>query len=127
MQSNKVVIIADDSPGALELMAVVLEREGYAVLPATNGATACRLADENHPDLIVLDLNMPEMDGISAARELRNRPSLNEVAIVALSAGLNDRDFPELRAAGFTTFLCKPVSPVRLRSEVAHLIGSDSC
>src|SRR5437879_4275290 len=87
--SEPIVLIVDDDPVVRSLMRATLEDEGFAVLEADNGVEAVRLCDESLPDLLVVDVLMPVMDGFELCRELRRRPASVHVPIL-MATGLDD-------------------------------------
>ena len=82
----RTILIAEDQDDDREMMRIFLEGEGYNVVEAENGREAIDVAQESEPDLILIDLNMPEMDGMSAVREIRRFESLRNVPVIANSA-----------------------------------------
>jgi len=82
----RTILIAEDQDDDREMMRIFLEGEGYNVVEAENGRDAIDVAQESEPDLILIDLNMPEMDGTSAVREIRRFESLRNVPVIANSA-----------------------------------------
>jgi len=82
----RTILIAEDQDDAREMIRVFLESEGFNVVEAENGREAIDVAQESEPDLILMDLNMPEMDGMSAVREIRRFESLRNVPVIANSA-----------------------------------------
>jgi CheY-like chemotaxis protein len=117
------VLIADDAMSSRELLRTILERCGYEVLEAEDGEQVVEKAPGFEPHLVILDLQMPKMDGYSAAIALRKVPALARIPIVALAAALPDVWPEETNKAGFTHCLVKPISPARLRECVAHLLS----
>lgn len=115
MKSVSTVLVVDDEPKALMLLRNVIEPEGHRVLTASDGATALRLARDERPDAILLDVMMPETDGFEVCRQLRATPALATVPILLLTA-LDDRE-SRLHglAAGADDFLTKPFDSVELR------------
>lgn len=123
-QANK-ILIADDSASSRDLLRFILQRFGCEVIEARDGQEAVELARASKPDLVILDLNMPVLDGYAAASELRKLPAFAMTPILALSAGASGRDVERLREAGFSLFLKKPVAPAKLRACIAeHLDGA---
>jgi len=115
MTPQSTVLIVDDEPRALTLLRNVIEPEGYRVVSAQDGATTLTLATAERPDVILLDVMMPGMDGYETCRRLRATPVLATVPILLLTA-LDDRD-SRLRGldAGADDFLTKPFDAVELR------------
>ena len=116
------ILITDDEPHVVELVRVTLEDERVRVLEAADGATALALADELEPELIFLDVNLPDLSGIEVCRRLRRQPRLSGSSIVMLTAAAQQDDISRGLAAGATQYLTKPFSPVRLLSLVEGLL-----
>jgi two-component system phosphate regulon response regulator PhoB len=116
------VLIADDEAHVVELVRVTLEDERVRVLDARDGATALALAAELEPELIFLDVNLPDLSGLEVCRRLRRDPGLAGVRIVMLTAAAQQDDVARGLAAGATHYLTKPFSPVRLLSLVEGLL-----
>lgn len=119
-----VILIADDRASSRELLRTVLERAGYQVLEAEDGERAVAQARSGHPHLVLLDLQMPGLDGFGVLAELRGDPRFREVPIVALTASAMRGDREKILEAGFTEYLAKPASPETLRETVARLLRS---
>jgi CheY-like chemotaxis protein len=116
------ILIADDKAGGRELVRAVLERCGYAIYEAADGIEALRVARNIHPDLIVLDLNMPGVDGFGVIRELRRDSDFASIPVLALTASAMQGDRERAIAAGFTGYISKPIGPSQLRAEVDRLL-----
>jgi CheY-like chemotaxis protein len=118
------VLIADDEAHVVELVRVTLEDERVRVVEAADGATALQLAAELEPELIFLDVNLPDISGLDVCRRLRREPGLIGVRIVMLTAAAQQEDIARGLAAGATHYLTKPFSPVRLLSLVEGVLPS---
>ena len=118
------VLIADDEAHVVELVRVTLEDERVRVVEARDGTTALELAVEFEPELIFLDVNLPDLSGLEVCRRLRREPRLAGVRIVMLTAAAQQDDIARGLAAGATHYLTKPFSPVRLLSLVEGLLPS---
>jgi two-component system, OmpR family, phosphate regulon response regulator PhoB len=116
------VLIADDEAHVVELVRVTLEDERVRVVEASDGATALELAAELEPELIFLDVNLPDVSGLEVCRRLRREPGLAGVRIVILTAAAQQDDIARGFSAGATDYLTKPFSPVRLLSLVERLM-----
>lgn len=124
MTRTKRVLLVDDSFDNRDIYRVVLEFSGYEVFEAANGSEGVRLAAEVHPDLILMDLAMPVMDGWQALRILRTVPKLLEIPVVAISAHVLVKDaYADAKRAGFAEYLTKPIEPKRVLEVVRGLIG----
>jgi CheY-like chemotaxis protein len=115
-----VILIADDRASSRELLRTVLEREGYRVLEAADGEEALTAAHAGNPDLILLDLQMPRLDGYGVLEQLRREARFALVPVVALTASAMRGDREKILAAGFTDYLAKPAGPEVLRETIAR-------
>jgi len=120
--SPPVIVVADDEEDILELVALGLERTGYVVHRAVDGEQALELMQEHRPDLAILDVAMPKLDGIELTRRLRNDPATSQVKIVLLTARVQEADVDAGLAAGAHDYITKPFSPQELEARVAALI-----
>ena len=116
------ILIADDEPHVVELVRVTLEDDRVRVVEAPDGATALLLAAQMEPELIFLDVNLPDLSGLEVCRRLRREPRLAGVRIVMLTAAAQQDDIARGLAAGASQYLTKPFSPVRLLSLVERLL-----
>lgn len=116
------VLLVDDETDILEFLSYNLEKEGFAVFTAINGADAIRIAEKKQPHLILLDVMMPEMDGIAACEEIRKIPSLQNTLIAFLSA--RGEDYSQIAGfeAGADDYITKPIRPKVLVSRVKALM-----
>jgi CheY-like chemotaxis protein len=105
------ILIVEDNPYSLELMSYLLHAHGHEVRSARNGADAVRAADRDDPDLILLDLQLPDLDGYEVLRALRARPASSHVKIVAVTAVAMVGDRERTLAAGFDHYMSKPINP----------------
>lgn len=120
----KKVLIADDKATSRELIRTVLETAGYAITEAADGLEAVRAAREVRPDLIVLDLHMPGLDGFGVLAELRGDRQFEKTPIMALTASAMQGDRERALAAGFSSYVSKPIPLTALRAEVQRLVGT---
>jgi two-component system, OmpR family, alkaline phosphatase synthesis response regulator PhoP len=120
----KRILIADDAPSARALVRYILGRSGYEIFEAQDGEEALECAKRLKPDLVILDLQMPKLDGCSVASRLRTMPSFEATPILALSAAISQAEHAKLIQAGFSSCLAKPISPPRLRSAVGAMFNS---
>ena len=104
------ILVVDDAPDTRDTMKMLLEIQGHDVEVASNGKEAVECATDQRPDLVLMDLTMPIMDGLTATRQLRHRPETESTPIVALSAYLRDGVWRDKAfAAGCNECLSKPV------------------
>lgn len=118
----KKVLVADDKPTSRELIRTVLEPLGYEITEAADGIEAVRFAREVRPDLIVLDLHMPGLDGFGVLAELRRDNGFDSTPIMALTASAMQGDRERALAAGFNSYVSKPIPLPALRAEVQRLL-----
>jgi CheY-like chemotaxis protein len=114
------VLVVDDNEDAVESLAALLRLFGHEVDVAFDGEQALTLAPEVRPDLVLLDLGMPRMDGHEVARRMRAAPWGGRMKIIALSGFGDDADRERSMEAGCDDHLVKPVSPVDLELALAH-------
>ena len=120
------ILIADDRSSSRELLRVVLERAGYDVLEAQDGEAALELIRTRELDLVLLDLQMPKLDGLAVLEALRGDPRFASLPVVALTASAMRGDRERILEAGFTAYLAKPAGPELLRETVARLLGQEA-
>jgi two-component system, OmpR family, alkaline phosphatase synthesis response regulator PhoP len=116
------ILIVDDEEDILDMLAYNFEQEGYEVLRATNGEEAIEVATEHHPDLIILDIMMPKMDGVSACITLRATPGLEQVSIMFLTARAEEYSEVAGFEAGADDYIYKPIKPRVLKSRVRAML-----
>jgi CheY-like chemotaxis protein len=118
IQTRARILVADDDRAILRVLETVLSGDGYQVVTAEDGATAVELARRNGFDLIMLDVQMPKLDGLAAARQLRLEPRLANVPIVMLTARSADKDIEAAFAEGVTDYITKPFAVAQMRARV---------
>jgi two-component system alkaline phosphatase synthesis response regulator PhoP len=121
-RSAPTVLVADDDPDLVALMARRLERAGYDLLTARDGAEAAQLAAEHIPDVAVLDVMMPKLTGIEVAQGLKADPSTNHIGVVLVSAGFHDAVAGEGAFVDADDFIRKPFGPKDLPAAVGAVL-----
>ncbi|MFN0216262.1 MAG: response regulator transcription factor [Saprospiraceae bacterium] len=118
----KKILIVDDEPDILEFLQYNLRKEGYQVVTAADGVQAIHVAEREKPDLILLDIMMPEMDGVETCRLLRSRKDFDDTPIAFLTA--RDEDFSQIAAldVGGDDYITKPIKPRVLVSRINALL-----
>jgi len=116
------VLVVDDEPDITALVAYHLAREGYRVSTAANGAEALRSAQEERPDVVVLDLMLPGVSGYDVLSDLRARPDTREIGVILLTARREEADRVRGLTLGADDYLTKPFSPRELTLRVAALL-----
>jgi DNA-binding response OmpR family regulator len=117
------VLVADDDPDILTLVGFRLERAGYEVLPARDGEEALALALERQPDLAILDVMMPKLDGYEVTQRLRDDPATSAMPVILLTARVQEADITRGFEAGADDYIKKPFSPQELRARVQAILG----
>lgn len=120
--ATPLVLVADDDRDILSLVTFRLERSGYRVVQASDGAEALELAREEAPDLAVLDLMMPRLTGLEVTRALRDDERTRSVPVILLTARVQESDVQAGLDAGATEYVKKPFSPQELRDRVDALL-----
>ncbi|WP_423820007.1 response regulator transcription factor [Salinimicrobium sp. TIG7-5_MAKvit] len=123
MKTNDIcILLVDDEPDIIEIIRYNLAAEGYRVVTAENGEQALKVAKENHPHLIILDVMMPEMDGIETCIQMRKEPELTNSMITFLTA--RGEDYSQMAGfdAGADDYITKPIKPKVLISKVKALL-----
>jgi two-component system, cell cycle response regulator DivK len=116
------ILVIEDNEQNLYLTTFILEKHGFQVIQAQDGREGTRLAGEIVPDLILLDIQLPEMDGYQVAQALRSNPALDGVSIVAVTSYAMAGDRERILAAGCTGYIEKPINPDTFVAQVqAHL------
>lgn len=121
---RRLVLVADDDEDILVLVRTVLERAGYEVSAVRDGAEAIAAARQRRPDLAVLDVAMPELDGLEVLRRLRADASTSDVPVLLLSARVQEDDVARGFATGADAYVQKPFSPRELLDRVSELLGA---
>lgn len=122
----KKILIVDDEPDILEFLQYNLRKEGYTVVTASDGKQAIGVAEREKPNLILMDIMMPELDGVETCRMLRSRKEFNDTPIAFLTA--RDEDFSQITAldVGGDDYITKPIKPRVLLSRISALLRRSS-
>ena len=120
---GKKILVADDIAMNRELMREVLESNGYVVMEARDGGEAIREAYSGKPDLILLDIDMPVLDGFAVARRLRQDEHFGEIPIIAITGLSSREDRERAHDAGFNSFLRKPFNLSNMIEEIECFLG----
>jgi len=121
--SRKTVLIADDEPSLRLLVTATIASDQIMVLEATDGDEAWTLIERHHPELVLLDVQMPGQTGIELTRRIRSNPGLHGTRIVILTSKAQAADVANGLAAGADLYLTKPFSPISLLSYVEQALG----
>jgi CheY-like chemotaxis protein len=116
------VLVAEDNPVNRELLRELLENRGYIVVEACDGQEALRMVDETQPDILLLDIGMPVLDGYAVVRKIRENPGLTSLPILAITAYAMQGDREKILHSGFDGYLSKPVNAHALADELERLL-----
>ena len=119
------ILVVEDNRDNMELMRYLLTAYGYTPMLARGGADAVRSARERPPDLILMDLQMPEMDGHEASAAIRSEPGLGGCTIVAVTAFAMVGDRERILAAGFDGYISKPIAPESFVGQVETFLAPE--
>ena len=116
------ILVVEDNRDNLNLMVFLLRALGHDPIPAMSGQEAIELAAVDPPDAVLLDIQMPEMDGFETAAELRKNRELDDVPLIAVTALAMAGDREMILGAGFAGYIAKPVDPARLPEQLASYL-----
>ncbi len=122
LDSLPTVLVVDDEPDLVELLQYALEAAGFRVVTASDGVSGLSMAESEKPDVMVIDIMMPRMDGVALTEQIRQRGALRTTPILMLTARTDESDEIAGLEAGADDYLPKPVSPKRLVSRVNALL-----
>ncbi len=117
------VLIAEDNPVNRELLRELLESRGYSVTEACDGQQALASLEESRPDILLLDLDMPVLDGFGVVRKIRERPNLASLPVLAVTAYAMRGDRERVLDSGFDGYLSKPIQSRLLFEELERFLG----
>ncbi|MGA9385655.1 MAG: response regulator [Candidatus Sulfotelmatobacter sp.] len=116
------ILVAEDNAVNRELLRELLEARGYAVSEACNGQEALQMIEKTEPELLLLDIGMPVLDGFGVIRKIRENPGLASLPVVAVTAYAMRGDRETILASGFDGYLSKPLNPTSLTAELDRLL-----
>lgn len=122
---TKTLLIIEDNEQNFYLMRFLLENKGFKILGAENGRLGVEMALKHHPDCILLDIQLPEMDGYAVAAELKKHTELDNMPIVAVTSYAMVGDREQILAAGANGYIEKPINPDTFVDEILQFVGSD--
>lgn len=120
----KRIFVVDDNAPIRELVLELVSSFGYAGEGLSDGADLLSLLEESVPDLVVMDVRMPNLDGLQAIRKIRENPALEDLRVIALTASAMRGDREIGLQAGFDAYLTKPIDPDLLQKEIARLLAT---
>lgn len=116
------ILLVEDNPMNLDMLTRRLMRKGYDVLTATDGVQGVALAEAEQPDIILMDISLPILDGWEATRQIRANPTTTHIPIIAVTANALAGDREKSLAAGCQEFESKPIDFPRLLGKIEHLL-----
>jgi two-component system, OmpR family, phosphate regulon response regulator PhoB len=119
---KRLVLLVDDDEGLRRLIRTTLGTEHFELLQAVDGEEALQIARQQHPDLVLLDVNMPKLDGFKVCRHLKTEPETSGIKVVILSARGADIDRARGREVGADEYFIKPFSPIQLLNKIYALL-----
>jgi DNA-binding response OmpR family regulator len=119
---KRLVLLVDDDEGLRRLIGTTLGTEHFDLLQAVDGEEALRVARQRHPDLVLLDVNMPRLNGFEVCRQLKSELDTSGIKVIILSARGADTDRARGREAGADEYFSKPFSPIQLLNKVYALL-----
>jgi two-component system, cell cycle response regulator DivK len=121
---KKKILIVEDIPMNMRLIRDILAYYGYEIIEAENGEEAVRIASEQKPDLIIMDLQMPVMNGFEAIKILRSDPVTKDINVIAVTSFAMAGDREKVLAAGFDDYISKPLNTRELPEMVKRMLGN---
>jgi CheY-like chemotaxis protein len=121
-ESKFLILIADDSADNVAMMSLDLQQQGYRVVTASNGEDALNIASKTMPNLILMDISMPTLDGLGATRRIREDAALRDIPVVAVTAFGTEGFQRAAYDAGVSGYLTKPINLDRMHQLIARLL-----
>ena len=121
MKEQNTILLVDDEPNILLALEFLIKQKGFNVITATDGAEGIQMARQHRPNLIILDVMMPGMDGFTVAKSIRQDEQLNHTTIVFLTAKGTNQDFEQGYASGGEIYLTKPFDNQELLNIIAEV------
>jgi two-component system cell cycle response regulator DivK len=118
------ILIVDDNRASRDLIRAILKTVRCDIIEATHGQQALELMQQERPDLVLLDIDMPGLNGLTVVKRIREDTSLADLPVVAVTAFAMERDREKAMDAGFTAYVTKPVRAAILRQQVQQLLGA---
>ncbi len=124
MNEQPTILLVDDEQKVLDLISFRLQLLGYQVITAISGEDGLSLAEEHHPDLIILDVTLPGADGLTVCSRLTESETLGSIPVLMLTARSEVEDANRAMAAGAQDYMVKPYDPVVLQTKIRRLLGN---
>jgi two-component system cell cycle response regulator DivK len=120
--ANELILIVEDNEKNLKLVRDVLQHKGYQTIDAGTGEEGVRLAKERHPDLVLMDILLPGIDGMAALGQLRADPATRGIPVIAVTASVMTHDRKKIMAAGFDGYQSKPIKMKEFLEAVREML-----
>jgi two-component system, cell cycle response regulator DivK len=120
---SKRILVVEDTEDNRQILRDLLNAAGYVLIEAVDGEAGVAMAAEHKPDLILMDIQLPQIDGYEATRRIKAQPELKHIPIVAVTSYALSGDEEKTRAAGCDAYIAKPYSPRQLLAKVRELLG----
>ena len=120
----KTVLIVEDNELNMKLFHDLLDAHGYSILQTKDGMEALDIAREHHPDLILMDIQLPEVSGLEVTKWLKDDPELKAIPVIAVTAFAMKGDEERIREGGCEAYLSKPISVAKFIETVRHFLGT---
>ena len=124
--ANELILIVEDNPASMKLVRDSLQVKGYQIIAAETGEEGVRLAHEQHPALVLMDIQLPGISGVDALRQLRADPVTRSTPVIAVTASVMTQDRKRITDAGFNGFHPKPISIKELLATVREILDRPS-
>jgi DNA-binding response OmpR family regulator len=118
------ILVVDDEPDCLSIIQCRLEWSHYDVITASDGAEGLKIAEEENPDIVLLDTNMPVMDGLEMLERMRKNPRLKDTPVIMVTALCGMNDIAAASALGVADYVTKPVDFTSLLEKISNILGS---
>jgi two-component system cell cycle response regulator DivK len=123
---SQCILVVEDQEDNRRIMRDLLTSAGYELIEATTGEEGVRLAEQNHPDLILMDIQMPVLDGYEATRRIKARPELRSIPIIVVTSYALSGDEAKAKAAGADAYVAKPFSPRALLATIRRFLPNQA-
>jgi DNA-binding response OmpR family regulator len=123
VKQKRRVLLVDDDPALRRLISTTLGEQNFELLQAVDGEEALRIARQQQPALVLLDVNLPKLDGFEVCRQLKSDPAMASIKVVMLTARSSEADRVRARQVDADDYFVKPFSPVQLLNKVYALLG----
>lgn len=123
--SQFLILVVDDAVDNLAMISLALQQQGYQVVTAGNGEDAISVAEQTHPNLILMDINLPALDGLGATRRIRENEALRDVPVIAVTAFSTEGFQRAAYDAGISGYLTKPIDLDRMNQLIARLLSPE--